>query len=160
MADKLETEKNLKSNQSCKSCQKNKTSPFKITQISILNLNYKFLIPAILSTLFIIYMSSRPDQRYLWVAPTTERAISNLAHIPAYALITYLWLRSFVGPHKYITYLIIIGVLLFSISDEIHQSFIPGRTASIADFGLDLIGIFSGILALNLSKIITSLEKR
>ena len=115
-------------------------------------LNYKFLFSAILSTLFIIYMSSRPDQQYLWVASDTEQVISNLAHIPAYAVVTFLWLRSFTGLHELTPYLIIIGILLFSISDEIHQSFIPGRTASMADFGLDLIGIFLGILALNLSK--------
>ena len=115
-------------------------------------MNYKFLFPAIISTLFIIYMSSRPDQQYLWMAPATEQVISNLLHIPVYAVVTFLWLRSFVGSHKFTTYLIIFGALLFSISDEIHQSFIPGRTASITDFGLDLIGILLGILALNLSK--------
>ena len=115
-------------------------------------LSYKFLIPAILSTLFIIYMSSRPDQQYLWVAPATERVISNLAHIPVYAVVTFFWLRSFVGSHKFTTYFIIFGVLLFSISDEFLQSFIPGRTASMADIGLDLIGILIGIVALNLSR--------
>jgi VanZ family protein len=30
---------------------------------------------------------------------------------------------------------------VFAISDEIHQSFIPGRTASVYDFLADLIGI-------------------
>jgi len=97
-------------------------------------------------------MSSRPDRQYLWVASDTEQVISNLAHIPVYAGVTFFWLKSFVGSHKFTTYLIIVGVLLFSISDEIHQSFIPGRTASIQDFGLDLVGILLGILALNLSR--------
>jgi len=115
-------------------------------------LNYKFLFPAIISTLFIIYMSSQPDQQHLWMAPATEQVISNLLHIPVYAAVTFLWLRSFVGSYKFITYLVIFGVLLFSISDEIHQSFIPGRTASMADIGLDLIGILIGIVALNLSR--------
>jgi len=97
-------------------------------------------------------MSSRLDRQYLLIAPATEQVISNLLHIPVYAVFTFLWLRSFVGSYKFITYLVIFGVLLFSISDEIHQSFIPSRTASITDFGLDLIGIFLGILALNLLK--------
>ena len=97
-------------------------------------------------------MSSRPDQQYLKVAKTTEQVISNLAHIPVYAGVTFFWLKSFVGSHKFTTYLIIVGVLLFSISDEFLQSFIPGRTASIKDLGLNLIGIILGIWALNLFK--------
>lgn len=35
---------------------------------------------------------------------------------------------------------------LFSISDEIHQSFIEGRTGSIFDVGLDTIGFTIGII--------------
>lgn len=113
-------------------------------------MNYKHLIPAILSTFFIIYMSTRPDRQYLPVESSVEQLISNLAHIPVYAVLTFLWLRSFVGSHKYSSYLIIIGILLVSISAEVIQSFIPGRTASIKDFGLDIIGIILGISALNL----------
>jgi VanZ family protein len=36
---------------------------------------------------------------------------------------------------------------LYAISDEYHQSFVPGRTASIWDLGVDLAGIL-GMLAL------------
>jgi VanZ family protein len=35
--------------------------------------------------------------------------------------------------------------MLFAVSDEIHQSFVPGRTASFMDIGLDLIGILFGL---------------
>jgi VanZ family protein len=33
---------------------------------------------------------------------------------------------------------------LFGISDEVHQFFIPGRTASAFDLGLDVAGICAG----------------
>jgi VanZ family protein len=37
---------------------------------------------------------------------------------------------------------IAVGVaLLYGISDEVHQAFVAARTASIADFGLDALGI-------------------
>jgi VanZ family protein len=97
-------------------------------------------------------MSSRPDQQYLPIASSLEQIISNLAHIPVYAVVTYFWLRAFMGSPKMATYLIIIGVLLFSVSDEIHQSFIPGRTPSISDIGLDLIGMLIGMTVLKLTK--------
>jgi len=35
---------------------------------------------------------------------------------------------------------------IFGISDEIHQSFIPGRTAKFSDTLFDLFGIFIGFL--------------
>ena len=44
--------------------------------------------------------------------------------------------------------LIIVGICAFAVSDEIHQSYIPGRFASVTDFLLDVIGIFLGMAAL------------
>lgn len=36
----------------------------------------------------------------------------------------------------------------YAITDEIHQSFIPGRGPSIMDVGIDSLGVLAGILAL------------
>jgi VanZ family protein len=38
----------------------------------------------------------------------------------------------------------VIGVVVWAVSDEWHQSFIPTRTASVVDVGIDTVG---GILA-------------
>ena len=40
--------------------------------------------------------------------------------------------------------LVLTGIIFFSVSDEIHQSFIPGRSPSFMDIGLDLLGFFLG----------------
>jgi VanZ family protein len=37
---------------------------------------------------------------------------------------------------------------LFSLTDEYHQSFVPGRTASIKDCGLDTFGALLGMVLL------------
>jgi len=37
---------------------------------------------------------------------------------------------------------------LYGVSDEIHQSFIPGRTSKFTDTLIDLLGIFIGLLIL------------
>jgi len=35
---------------------------------------------------------------------------------------------------------------LYAISDEIHQSFVPGRNASIVDICIDTVGLFFGLV--------------
>ena len=40
-----------------------------------------------------------------------------------------------------------IGVL-YAIGDEIHQYFVPGRSASVTDVGIDSLGVFTGIFIL------------
>ena len=112
-------------------------------------MNHKYLPLAIFSTLLIICMSSIQDKTLWGSGSLSEQIISNLAHIPAYALLTFLWLKSFAGTeskNNIIAFsLILAGLVLFAVSDEIHQSFVPGRTASFMDIGLDLIGIFFGL---------------
>ena len=94
-------------------------------------------------------MSSIPDKTLWGSGSLSEQVLSNLAHIPAYALLTFLWLKSFAGTESksnIIAFsLTLAGLVLFAVSDEIHQSFVPGRTASFMDIGLDLIGIFFGL---------------
>ena len=34
----------------------------------------------------------------------------------------------------------IAGAILYGISDEFHQSFVPGRDASLFDVGVDMVG--------------------
>jgi len=119
-------------------------------------LNYKYLSFALFSTLLIIYASSIPDQALLGDNSLIEQIISNLAHIPAYALLTFLWLKAFerrYASHSFMAAaLILFGLILFAISDEIHQSFIPGRFASYMDVGLDFLGIFFGLVTFKVFK--------
>ena len=111
-------------------------------------MNYRYSLYALVITLLIIYVSSMPGSARLSFGTLNEQIISNLAHIPAFAFLTFLWVKTFENNERlnffWINSLVITGLILFSISDEIHQSFVPGRTASIWDVGLDLIGIFLG----------------
>ena len=34
---------------------------------------------------------------------------------------------------------------LYAVMDEFHQSFVPGRMASVVDIGIDIIGLFFGL---------------
>jgi VanZ family protein len=104
-------------------------------------------------------MSSIPDKTLWGSGSLSEQIISNLVHIPAYALLTFLWLKSFAGAESknniIAFYLILAGLVLFAVSDEIHQSFVPGRTASFMDIGLDLIGILFGLWAFKIFRMFT-----
>ena len=126
-------------------------------------MNHKYLSLAIFSTLLIICMSSIPDNTLWGNGSLSEQIISNLAHIPAYALLTFLWLKSFVGTESknniIVFSLILSGLVLFAVSDEIHQSFVPGRTASFMDIGLDLLGILFGFWVFRIFRMFTKEKK-
>ena len=110
------------------------------------------LVLSIIATSLIVFMSSIPDRSYLGVAPATEQILTNLAHIPAFALLTLLWIKTIKasGDRLFSNLLILSGLVLFAVSTEFLQSFVPGRTASFMDIGLDLIGILSGFLTIRL----------
>jgi len=113
-------------------------------------MKYAYPILALVITGLIVYLSSIPDLAIVRAGSKADQILSNLAHIPAYGILTFMWLKSFNGSLRHrsravFNGLILIGLLLFSITDEIHQSFVPGRTASALDVGLDLLGIFLGL---------------
>ena len=116
------------------------------------SISYKYAFLSIIVTLFVIFMSSLPDRSYLGVSSATEQIVSNLAHIPAFALLTLLWLKTINlnGKGSFSHLFVLSGLALFAVLTEFLQSFVPGRTASFMDFGLDLIGILSGFLIIRL----------
>jgi VanZ family protein len=97
-------------------------------------------------------MSSIPDRSYLGVDSATEQVLSNLAHIPAFTFLAFILLKTFNanGDRLFSHFWILSGLFLFAISTELLQSFIPGRTSSFMDLGLNAIGILIGFLIIRL----------
>ena len=92
-------------------------------------MNLKYLLLGLLITGLIAFVSSLPDPSLLGDRSLGKQIISNLAHVPAYALLTFLWLKTFDRTRNRSRFLmanalVLAGLVLFSISDEIHQSFI------------------------------------
>ena len=112
------------------------------------SISYKFAFLSIIATSFVIYMSSLPDRSYLGVGSATEQIISNLAHIPAFALLSLLWIKTINlnGKGSFSNLFVLSGLALFAVSTEFLQSFVPGRMASFMDFGLNIMGILLGFL--------------
>lgn len=71
------------------------------------------------------------------------------AHVFEYFVLGFLLLRAFrarsSGEWKWRSSLLaVLGVALYALGDEFHQSFVPTRTASMTDVGIDTAG---GVLA-------------
>jgi len=104
--------------------------------------------PVIIYCALIFYMSSRP-------APESIPKIAHLdklLHAGAYALLSALFFRAYrttrLGDkHPYVILLSILSAGLYGISDEVHQYFVPSRSADIHDVLANLAGSVIGAFA-------------
>jgi len=114
--------------------------------------SYSFWIyqgPAIGCALLIFILSSIPSDNL----PDFNISMGDkLQHIIAYSVMGFLLARAvfyqtrFPGwRNNYIPVVLIIGIL-FGISDEFHQNFVPGRFMDVMDLVADSIGICLGLL--------------
>ena len=111
------------------------------------------LIPA-LYMMFIFILSSIPGQAFEPILISS--IITNLLHIPLFGLLAFLWMKAFdnkkVALNKAIIYTVIITIV-YAAFDEFHQSFVPGRDASIGDLFLDTLGCIVGIYIYSIIKL-------
>jgi VanZ family protein len=94
----------------------------------------------------IFYMSSRPRVPL----PSVFSGEDKLMHLLAYGILA-LFLARGLGPWRgglswlQVT-LVTIIVSVYGMTDEYHQTFVPGRDASLADWGADTLGGLFGAL--------------
>lgn len=77
--------------------------------------------------------------------------VRKTAHFTEYAVLGFLILsvsESFFIRRKISAPTALITGALYAVSDEIHQSFVPGRSCQISDMLLDTAGVMAGIIAL------------
>jgi VanZ family protein len=85
-----------------------------------------------------------------WVPPSVQ----NVLHVPAYAALAWAWRWALVA---WLRHTVAIAVSAFAVAalygliDEWHQSFVPGRYASLTDVALDAVGAALGIWACHLA---------
>jgi VanZ family protein len=84
-----------------------------------------------------------PEQRWL------DAILEKSAHTIEYAILAALLLRA-LEPEKRgrwrVFMLAVLGAWLYSLSDEFHQSFVPGRSADWSDIVFDWLGAGIGAL--------------
>jgi VanZ family protein len=78
--------------------------------------------------------------------------VRKCAHFTEYGILFWLLVR---GPMKDRPYLALLLCVLYALSDEGHQIFVPGRTASLYDVALDSTGaLFSHFLTTAIGEIV------
>ena len=85
--------------------------------------------------------------------------VRKTAHICEYmilSLLLYNVVKDYINITKKIMIYIIIGVMLYAMSDELHQVFVPGRAGRIQDVFIDTIGGVIGLVAI---KIINKMKR-
>lgn len=107
--------------------------------------NVSFLV-AILIAIIIFYLSSIPASGF----PSGLGITTKIYHIVIFSLLTFFLLIALIqGKNKYKYFVITtcLVVITYAITDEVHQSFVPGRNPAITDVLIDSIGIlFVGIV--------------
>ena len=68
------------------------------------------------------------------------------SHLLGYGLLAQSYRHGFGGKSLYTNWKAGSLAILYAVSDEFHQSFIPGRNASAMDIGIDTIGILLSLL--------------
>ena len=82
----------------------------------------------------------------------TERVIRKIAHFSIYTLVGFL-VMALLSTYENIKrknqiYISTMLGISYAISDEIHQSFTPGRGPKITDVFIDSLGVFFGIIVI------------
>jgi VanZ family protein len=126
-----------------------------------MKINYfiKYWLPVILYASFIYYLSSllNPLQQI-----TPEKALIYfdfhrfIYHILEYAILSLLLYRALKVTSKAPQTSAILITVLYAITDEIHQYFVPGRNANVFDLAIDALG---AILAHCITNIYEYLKK-
>jgi VanZ family protein len=111
---------------------------------------FKFYLPALIWAGIIFYFSSVPGLRYSQ-SNAVEIILRKGAHFLEYGILSFFLWRIFYLGHKFPPQKAFWGALIFSAlfgaSDELHQTFVFGRTGKTVDAVFDAI---SSILTLNL----------
>jgi VanZ family protein len=118
---------------------------------------YVYQFPAILWALIIFILSSFPRILILDLGFDFQDKVN---HFGAYLLLGILLSRAFHYQKKVKVlkektfWLVIVFGNFYGLSDELHQSFIPGRHTSLGDLVADSLGIIAGALLFRYGNII------
>ena len=112
--------------------------------------NFKYGLFVVIWMGFIWLLSS---QSFLDVGGWLDILFKKSAHIFVYAILGLLLVKLLLGHKQWqdkqfsfaglLLLSFFIGAM-YAMADELHQSFVPGRNASVLDIGIDVIGLFFG----------------
>ena len=114
---------------------------YKMKEVKIIPVHY--IVLSLLWVGIIVFLSHQPGSDSDSVSSQWLSDIKNLMHFPVFGLLAlWIWLGTRDWFNSNITAIIsvLVFILVFGALDEWHQSFIPGRYATVSDVLNDFIG--------------------
>ena len=111
-------------------------------------------VPAIADAALIFILSAQPNL-HLAAEPDLDFILHKVAHLIVYAVLGWLVARAIDGPTRSPRFLVAATLLLcvaYAATDELHQSFVPGRGPSPRDVVIDAAGASLGLLGYRLTR--------
>ncbi len=106
----------------------------------------KYWLPVIIFCFFIFILSEKGGQIYIPPVPFLDKILHVILYTILGVLYTrahnYQWGRGRVG-------WTVLFTIIYGLSDEFHQSFVPGRVSSVSDLIADGVGGMIGFYAYN-----------
>ena len=107
----------------------------------------------------IFYFSSIPNLKI--TEGVSDLILRKLAHFSEFFILNFLFFRSIIQTNtnklnRAIFYSTLFSIL-YAISDEVHQYFVPTRNFSIIDILIDSVGVFAFLFVLKKSKFLKKL---
>jgi len=109
------------------------------------------VLPPLIWMLLIFWLSSRPTLPH---APgPLDRWLKKGAHMAEYAVLLLLWWRTLASRPTRFSPLSLAWILtvLYAVSDEFHQTFVPGRNGNLLDVIVDALGASLAAFGLRLT---------
>lgn len=102
-----------------------------------------YWLPVLLWMALIFVASSQPELPFV-LNKTVDFITKKAGHVTEYSVLTFLLWRA-VSKERGLPVLPSFGAafvlsLLYGVSDEFHQTFVPGRTGRLTDVGFDALG--------------------
>ena len=115
--------------------------------ISSITLNILSKLPLLVASAGIFYFSSLPQPPFVLTSFQWQDKVLHFAAYFAYGITIALAIHvhQSISSNKKMTLIGLIG-FLYALSDEYHQSFVPGRTSELGDIIADWIGVISAIM--------------
>jgi len=105
----------------------------------------KLWTPVFIWCWFIFYLSSIPGLNTGW--GIWDLILRKIAHMLEYFILAALLYRALKGSfnlsHFYLIFWPLVLSFLYAVSDEIHQAYVPTRSASPKDVLIDTVGIIA-----------------
>lgn len=103
----------------------------------------------VLVVMLLIFLASDTPGSSIPEFGLIDFVVKKGGHMAGYALLSMACLHGLTGknhPNRTRAAAAVAMAVLYAITDEFHQTFTPGRNASITDVGIDAVGATLGVL--------------